>query len=348
VWISLTSNFGHIVFLLVISWKFQLISEKNTNVTKDGLEPFYVLAISRCASWIIFSGKIILYCFQIPLRRKAMLKQLLHRKVSKRPILGIVFICLIVLLAACGGNPNGSGSGSTPTPATTPVAFKITSIDLSVNPNSIAGMLCGSSASFTYTTTFHMPVDTAGGTIQFAYTLNNGRSQTNATVTVAPGETTKTSTFTSSGTLPPDHTYPGIAEVLSSSPNVVHSPQVKPAGSCTAAAAFKVTSIDMAVSPTTIAGKACGTSLTVTYTATFHLAANSLGGTIQFVYTVNNGRSSPSASVTVAPGETTKTYSFTWSGNLPADHTYPEDGGVITSSPNAVASPLVKPDGLCS
>jgi len=31
-----------------------------------------------------------------------------------------------------------------------------------------------------------------------------------------------------------------------------------------------------------------------------------------------------------------------------ADHTYPGFGGVITSSPNAVNSPLVKPTGMCS
>ena len=285
-----------------------------------------------------------------------MVKRLAHEKASKRPILAIVFMCLIGLLAACGSNTNGSGSGSTPTtaptpsptPSPTPVAFKVASVDLSVNPNSIVGKPCGSSASFTYTTTFHIPADTSGGTIQFSYTLNNGRSQTNASVTVAPGETTKNYTFTSSGILYPDHTYPGIAEVLTSSPNVVHSPQVKPAGSCTAAMTFTVTGIDMAVSPTTIAGKACGTPLTVTYTATFHIPANTPGGTIQFTYTVNNGRSSPSASVTVGPGETTKTYSFTWSGNLPADHTYPGLGGVMTSSPNDLISPLVKPDGLCS
>ncbi len=135
--------------------------------------------------------------------------------------------------------------------------------------------------------------------------------------------------------------------MLVKSPNAVSSPQVKPAGTCTATA-FKVTSIDMAVSPTSIAGMACGTAITVTYTATFHIAANSPGGTIQFLYTVNNGRGSPSASVHVNPGQTTTTYSFTWSGSLPPDHTYPGFGGVITSNPNVVNSPLGKPDGVCS
>src|SRR5690242_4045752 len=121
----------------------------------------------------------------------------------------------------------------------------------------------------------------------------------------------------------------------------------KPAGTCSVGA-FKVTSIDMAVSPTSIAEMACGTPITVTYTATFHIAPNSPGGTIQFVYTWNNGRASPSASVNVGAGQTTATYSFTWSGNLPPDHVYPGLGGVITSSPNMVNSPLVKPMGMCS
>ncbi len=111
---------------------------------------------------------------------------------------------------------------------------------------------------------------------------------------------------------------------------------------------FKVTGVDVMVNPTSIAGMACGTAITVTYTATFHIAANSPGGPVQFLYTWNNGRASPSASITVGPGKTTATYAFTWSGKLPADHTLPSYGGVIVTSPNAVNSPLVKPAGMCS
>ena len=275
----------------------------------------------------------------------------------KHPFLGIVFLCLAIFSLAACGSTGGSGAGATPTatatstpvPTLSPTAvpFKVTSVDLVVNPNSIAGKVCGSSASFTYTATFHIPANTAGGTIQFMDTVNNGRSSSSATVAVGPGETTKTYTFSNSGTLSPDHTYPGIAEVIVNNPNAVSSPQVKPAGACTATA-FNVTSITMAVSPTSIAGMTCGTAITVTYTAIFHIAANSPGGTIQFRYTVNNGRSSPGASVTVSPVQTSATYSFTWSGNLPPDHTYPGLGAVITSSPNVVTSPFVKPNGLCS
>jgi hypothetical protein len=158
----------------------------------------------------------------------------------KRPFISLVFMCLAIFsLAACSSNA-GNVPGTTPTatatstptqtPSPTSVPFKVTSVDLVVNPDSIAGKACGSSASFTYTANFQIPANSAGGTIQFAYTLNNGRSSTNASVTVSAGETTKTYIFSNSGTLYPDHTYPGIAEVLVNSPNSISSPQVKPAG----------------------------------------------------------------------------------------------------------------------
>lgn len=111
---------------------------------------------------------------------------------------------------------------------------------------------------------------------------------------------------------------------------------------------FTVQSVTMSVNPTSIAGVACGTYVTVTYTATFVVASNSPGGTVQFSYTVNNGRGSTNASLTFSAGETTKTYSFTWSGNLPADHTYPGIGEVMTSSPNQVTSQGIQPSGQCS
>jgi hypothetical protein len=110
--------------------------------------------------------------------------------------------------------------------------FAVESVDLAVTPNSIMGKSCGSQITFTYTVTFHVPQGTAGGTIEFQYTWNNGRGSTSASVTVSPGQTTSTFSFTTPGTLYADHTFPGIAEVLVTNPNAVNSPQVKPAGMC--------------------------------------------------------------------------------------------------------------------
>jgi hypothetical protein len=115
-----------------------------------------------------------------------------------------------------------------------------------------------------------------------------------------------------------------------------------------ASAVFQVTKVDMSVKPASITGMACGTTVTVTYTAVFHAPSHTQGGIVQFTSTINNGRGQNPASVTFAPGQTSQLYSFTWSGALPADHTYPGLGGVQVTSPNQMTSPLVMPTGQCT
>src|SRR5258707_680200 len=61
--------------------------------------------------------------------------------------------------------------------------------------------------------------------------------------------------------------------------------------------ALQVASVAMSVTPASIAGISCGTTMTVTYTATFQVAPNSSGGAVQFTYTVNNGRGQTPASL---------------------------------------------------
>lgn len=111
---------------------------------------------------------------------------------------------------------------------------------------------------------------------------------------------------------------------------------------------LKVTGVDIAVSPSSLNGKACGSHATVTYTATFHFPANNSGGQVNFEYTTTNGRGSTPTSLTVSPGQTGAVYHFTWSGALPADHTAPGPGGVIVTAPNSLTSQLVAPSGACS
>jgi hypothetical protein len=227
------------------------------------------------------------------------------------------------------------------------VPLKVTGVTMSVTPGSIASIACGTNTTVTYTATFQVVPNSVGGTVQFLYTVNNGRGQTPASIAFKPGQTTKSYTFTWSGALPLDHTYPGPGGVQVTSPNQLTSSLVAPAGQCLSAP-FQVTKIGMAVSPASIQGQSCGTSIVVTYTATIYVAANSPGGTVQFSYTVNNGRGQTSASITFSPGQTTRTYTFTWSGALPADHTYPQPGGIQVTSPNQLTSSLVAPTGTCS
>jgi len=116
----------------------------------------------------------------------------------------------------------------------------------------------------------------------------------------------------------------------------------------TARVPLKVTSVSMSVTPGSIANMSCGTNLTVTYTALFHVRPNSVGGTVHFNYTVNNGRGQTPASITFSPGQTIRTYSFAWSGVLPVDHTYPGPGDILVTSPNQLTSLSVAPTGRCS
>jgi hypothetical protein len=265
-----------------------------------------------------------------------------------------LWAAVIVLVALVGGltlafyatRLNMPGSHPPSPISTNHAALHVDSVSMSVTPNSLNGLACGSNVTVTYTALFHVNQHSAGGTVRFTYTTNNGRSQTPASITLKPGETSKAYSFTWNGALPADHTYPGLGGVQVSSPNQLTSTAIKPTGQC-GTTALEITKVTMAVSPASLQGLACGSSLTVTYTATIDAAPNNPGGTVNFSYTTNNGRSQTPASVTFAPGQTTRTYSFTWSGALPADHTYPGLGGIQITSPNALTSSATKPAGQC-
>ena len=116
----------------------------------------------------------------------------------------------------------------------------------------------------------------------------------------------------------------------------------------TNAATFRVTSIDMSVTPTTVSIWKCGSFIQVVYNAVFHVDSGPKGGTIVFSYTVNNGRSQTPEKLTILPGQHLSNFVFTWQGSLPSDHTYPGLGGVLVTSPNAIRSQTVAPTGKCS
>lgn len=259
---------------------------------------------------------------------------------------------LLMSLAACGANSNASGTSgnpaSSPTASTAPL--KVLGVNIAVSPQSLNSYACGTSLTVTYTATFHFPANHAGGQVQFSYTINNGRGDTPASLSVPAGTASTQYQFVWSGPLPADHTMPEPGGIQVTSPNQLISQLVGPTGSCTASpsSAFTVTSVDVVASPP-LTGHACGTQFKETYTATFHIAAGSPGGTIVFNVTTNNGRSTGRPiSLNVAPGQTTATYIFTWNDILPPDHTEPGIGGVLVSAPNSINSNQAIPSGTCS
>ncbi len=88
--------------------------------------------------------------------------------------------------------------------------------------------------------------------------------------------------------------------------------------------------------------------LTVTYTATLHVLPNGPGGTVQFMYTVDGGRTTKPGFVQFSPGATTMKYPFTSSGVLAQNGAFPGSGQVTTTSPNVISSQTVVPGGSCT
>ena len=132
---------------------------------------------------------------------------------------------------AASAAPSHSAS-STDSVAAKAAVFTVTSIDLSVTPTTTSLWKCGSSIQVVYNAVFHVVSGPHGGTIVFSYTLNNGRSQTSEKLTILPGQRLSNYVFTWQGSLPADHTYPGLGGVLVTSPNSIRSPLVSPAGKC--------------------------------------------------------------------------------------------------------------------
>jgi hypothetical protein len=137
-----------------------------------------------------------------------------------------------------------------------------------------------------------------------------------------------------------------VANAATASPSHAHAASATNRVT-TNASPFKVTSIDMSVTPSTLSLWTCGSSIQVVYNAVFHIVSGSNGGTIVFSYTVNNGRSQMAEKLTILPGQRLSNFTFTWQGSLPNDHTYPGLGGVFVTSPNTLLSHLVVPAGRC-
>ena len=158
----------------------------------------------------------------------------------------VIIVCFLVVGIVCLGNvirshgvaaatasPSHSHVASSKSVVTTNAAtFSVTSIDMSVTPTTVSLWKCGSSIQVVYNAVFHVVSGPNGGTMVFFYTVNNGRIQTMAKLTILPGQHQSNFVFTWQGSLPIDHTYPGPGGVLVTSPNSLVSKTVLPAGKC--------------------------------------------------------------------------------------------------------------------
>lgn len=122
------------------------------------------------------------------------------------------------------GNVFGSGKGDP--------QLHVDSVDIKVTPATLSTWTCGSYIQVVYTALFQVTPGSTGGVIDFAYSLNGGRTSTAEHLIILPGQKQTDYVFTWQGPLPADHTQPGAAMVKVTSPNDLLSAAVGPAGAC--------------------------------------------------------------------------------------------------------------------
>jgi hypothetical protein len=182
-----------------------------------------------------------------------------------------------------------------------------------------------------------------GGSVAYSWTVG-GANVSSGNVSFAPGETTKTVTYTLSGATAQYNNTTNMTAVLNvSTPNAIASAPTKPAGSCVYTGPFTVTGVSAAVSPADVSSIKCGTSVSLTYVATVTIAPNSPGGTV--VLNVTIGPSTRPANVSFTPGSTVQTYTRILTFVL--THTSIHIVTFASVTPNAVSSNAAHPTGAC-
>ena len=279
----------------------------------------------------------------------------------KKIFLLLFFAIIIVSVIACGG-PAQSGTptdttsssstpASTPTVTTTPnagvtpVPLHITGVSVAVNPVSLTSATCNATVNLVFTASLTAVAANTGGAV--AYTWNIGGSNVaNGSVTFAPGDTAKTVSYTVNNAAVQYNNTTNMTAILTvNSPNTVASSPIRPAGNCTYSGPFVVSSVAASVSPASITGMTCGSTINVVYTATVTIGANSNGGTVVLVATF--GTAHRNVSVVFTPGSTVQTWSTTATATLGKVSPF-RTVSFASTSPNAVSSNAVKPAGQCS
>ena len=237
-----------------------------------------------------------------------------ERRTSRTTAIVILVIVLLLLLGSIGGAviyfQNNSAANSANATAT-------------VNANNTT------TANNNLTTTAQNNLTATAQSNLNATSTASAKNQSSANATATAGAANATETATTQNNINQNATATAAA------------------GTATATATpFTVQSITMSVDPKDISGDTCGTTITVTYTATFTVS-NSPGGTVQFSYTTDNGHSQTNATLTFSPGQTTQKYQFSQTGQLVSGGTFPGVGEVLVTSPNSYTSQGIQPTGQC-
>jgi hypothetical protein len=209
--------------------------------------------------------------------------------------------------------------------------MQITGLSVTVNPSSFSHLTCGVTTDLVYTAAIFVNTGSSGGPVTFTWNANG--TTTPGTVTFAPGDTSKTLTYTLNN-VPIQYNSaanPSATLTVNNNGHTMTSAPIKPSGACTFPGPFSVTGIP------------CNTTITMVYTVTVTIAANSNGGTV--VVNMVIGQYHRTGSVAFPPGTTVQHLTFTTTPTL--THTTPPPMTFTSTSPNSVSSSPVKPAGQC-
>ena len=237
-----------------------------------------------------------------------------QRHTSRTTAIVILIIVLLLLIGSIGGAV---------------IYFQNSNAANSANATATANANNTTTANNNLTSTAQNNLTATGIANVNATSTANAKNQSSANATATAGTANATETATTQNNINQNATATAAA------------------GTATATATpFTVQSITMSVNPKDISGDTCGTTITVTYTATFTVS-NSPGGTVQFSYTTDNGQSQTNATLTFSAGQTTQKYQFSQTGQLVSGGTFPGVGKVLVTSPNSYTSQGIQPTGQC-
>ncbi len=274
----------------------------------------------------------------------------------------LIPLCLIamIIVACSSGGSASSSSDSTPldtppsatsapspdvsvSPSATPAPMHVTGLSVTVNPNSFSHLTCGVTTDLVYTAAIFVNAGSSGGPVTFTWNANG--TTTPGNVTFAPGDTSKTVAYSLNNVSIQYNSAadPSATLTVNSNGHPITSAPIKPSGLCTFSGPFVVTGVSASVSPASVTGIPCNTTITMVYTVTVMIAANSNGGPV--VVNMVIGQYHRTGSVVFPPGTTLQRLSFTTTPTL--THTTPPPMTFVSTSPNSVSSSLVKPAGQC-
>src|SRR5438067_2217387 len=172
----------------------------------------------------------------------------------------IVSLCFIAVMIVACGSAGTTSSDSTPldtpstattvpspdvsvSPSATPAPMRVTGLSVTVNPSTFSHLTCGVATNLLYAAAIFVNAGSRGGPVTVTWNANG--TTTPGSVTFAPGDTSKTVTYTLNN-VPIQYSSaanPSATLTVNNNGHTITSAPIKPSGACTFPDPFVVTGV---------------------------------------------------------------------------------------------------------